>query len=68
MRLLLGRKTLRRLLEEADVSVRLNEMTGDGEWAEGATRLQHQADRSLEPVLPLAGTFLSLSTNPENAA
>lgn len=38
MRVWLGRKTLRRLLEQADVSVRLNEMTGDGEWAEGPTR------------------------------
>ena len=38
MRVLLGRKTLRRLLEQADVSVRLNEMAGDGEWAEGPTR------------------------------
>lgn len=38
MRLLLSRKTLSRLLEEADVSVRLNQMTGEGEWTEGATR------------------------------
>ena len=38
MRLLLSRETLSRLLEDADVSVRLNEMTGEGEWAEGATR------------------------------
>lgn len=38
MRLLLGSKTLDRLLEEVDVSVRLNQMTGEGEWAEGATR------------------------------
>ena len=38
MRVLLGRKTLRRLLEQADVSVRLNEMTGNGEWVEGPTR------------------------------
>ncbi len=35
---LLGSKTLSRLLEEADVSVRLNRMTGEGEWTEGATR------------------------------
>lgn len=38
MRLMLGSKTLGRLLEEVDVSVRLNQMSGDGEWAEGATR------------------------------
>ncbi len=38
MRLLLGPKTLDRLLEEVDVSVRLNQMSGEGEWAEGATR------------------------------
>lgn len=38
MGLLVGSKTLSRLLEEADVSVRLNQMTGEGEWTEGATR------------------------------
>lgn len=38
MGLLLSSKTLSRLLEEADVSVRLNQMTGEGEWTEGATR------------------------------
>lgn len=35
---LLSSKALGRLLEQADVSVRLNQMTGEGEWTEGPTR------------------------------